>query len=189
MQQSVHRIEELVKIFIHATKVSAGTRPGQRMSPGPLGLTRSTDTTRVDGNRVLGNVCLGLREAGEVGSGSLVEGEEYMLLQKREGEIDVDILYLNGRWVVCGVVNMQKCGVVDCHLPSPSCPVAILVSVVTVLDSLQPGSTLSGTCFMPEYPGTMTLSRLSAPLTAQRPAAGCQVTPARKYFLGPKRCR
>lgn len=75
MQQSVHRIEELVKIFIHATKVSAETRRGQRMSPGPLGLTRSTDTTRVDGNRVLGNVCLGLREAGDTRGWVLVEGE------------------------------------------------------------------------------------------------------------------
>lgn len=73
MQQSVHRIEELVKIFIHATKVSAETRRGQRICAGPLGLTHMTDTTHADGNRVLGNVCLGLREVGEVGF--FVEGE------------------------------------------------------------------------------------------------------------------
>lgn len=76
MQQSVHRIEELVKIFIHATKVSAETRRGQRTSHGPLGLTRTTaDTTHVDGNRVLGNVCLGLKKAGDSRGWVLVEGE------------------------------------------------------------------------------------------------------------------
>jgi hypothetical protein len=68
----VHRIEELVKIFIHATKVSAETRRGQIMRASPLGVTHTTDTTHADGNRVLGNVCLSLREAGEVGS--FVEG-------------------------------------------------------------------------------------------------------------------
>lgn len=190
MQQSVHRIEELVKIFIHATKVSAETRRGQRMSPGPLGLTRSTDTTHVDGNRVLGNICLGLREAGEVGSGSLVEGEQHMLLQRQERGRNRRGHPVVGRKMGC-VWSREHAKVRCCRLPSP-------VSFMPCGNSRFSGC--SGrvapawehpvrTTVMPEYPGTNILSRLSAPLTARRPAAGCQVTPARKYFLGPKRCR
>lgn len=117
MQQSVHRIEELVKIFIHATKVSAETRRGQRMSPGPLGLTRSTDTTHVDGNRVLGNVCLGLREAGEVGSGSLVEREQHMLLQRQERGRNRHGHPVVGRKMGC-VWSREHAKVRCCRLPS-----------------------------------------------------------------------